>query len=145
MHKRSKKQMKDSITSVDWSDIYTTAVKDQGYCGSCWAFSATEQIESDSIRAGYLTTSDNLSPQQIVSCDTTDLGCGGGNPETAYMYVAKAGGLTSDSQYPYTSYWAVTGQCLVDDDTKLVSSLLIIEFLLFHANSIIRYIFSGHG
>lgn len=58
---------KSSDTVVDWSDTYTTAVKNQGYCGSCWAFSATEQIESDAIRAGYLDTSVALSPQQLVS------------------------------------------------------------------------------
>jgi hypothetical protein len=56
-----------SITTISWVGIYTTPIKDQGYCGSCWAFSATEQIESDSIRAGYLTTEDILSPQEIVS------------------------------------------------------------------------------
>ena len=103
---------KGSSSSVDWTGIYTTAVKDQGYCGSCWAFSATEQIESDSIRAGLLTTSDQLSPQQIVSCDKIDYGCDGGNTETAYLYVKEAGGIASATDYPYTSYWDVTGTCI---------------------------------
>ena len=96
---------------VNWADTYTTGVKDQGYCGSCWAFSATEQIESDSIRAGILTTSDSLSPQQIVSCDTNDYGCNGGNTETAYEYIKKTGGLETNAAYPYTSYFDSDGTC----------------------------------
>lgn len=52
---------------------YTTPVKDQGYCGSCWAFSVTEQLESDSMRT--LGTDYILSPQQLVSCDSSDAGC----------------------------------------------------------------------
>jgi C1A family cysteine protease len=111
----------DSVTSVDWSNVYTTAVKDQGYCGSCWAFSATEQIESDAIAAGYLTTTETLSPQQIVSCDSVDYGCDGGWTLYAYNYVKSAGGLTSDSAYPYTSYWDVTGSCIVGHDVKYVT------------------------
>lgn len=96
---------------INWANIYTTAVKDQGYCGSCWAFSATEQIESDSIRLGILTTDDTLSTEQIVQCDTVDDGCGGGNTETAFEYVCSAGGIESDADYPYTSYYDYTGSC----------------------------------
>ena len=94
---------------VDWSGKLTTPVKDQGYCGSCWAFSATEQIESDSMRT--LGTSYILSPEQITQCDTTSSGCNGGWTERAYNYVKKAGGIETDASYPYTSYQGVTGQC----------------------------------
>jgi len=42
-----------------------------------------------------------LAPQQIVDCDTSDAGCNGGNPPTAYEYVKSAGGLEGESAYPY--------------------------------------------
>jgi len=94
---------------VDWTGKYTTPVKDQGYCGSCWAFSATEQIESDSMRT--LGTSYILSPEQITQCDGTSFGCGGGWTEHAFNYVNRAGGIETEANYPYTSYQGVTGTC----------------------------------
>jgi len=106
---------------MDWSRIYTTSVKDQGYCGSCWAFSATEQIESDSIRLGLLNTNITLSPEQIVQCDSVDAGCNGGNTETAFEYVQKAGGLQSDNDYPYTSYYDTTGTCVSNSSEYIVT------------------------
>jgi len=96
-------------TLVDWSGKLTTPVKNQGYCGSCWAFSATEQIESDAMRT--LGVSYVLSPQQITSCDTTSYGCNGGWTENAYNYVKKAGGIETEADYPYTSYYGKTGTC----------------------------------
>jgi len=99
---------------VDWrNNGAVTAVKDQGQCGSCWAFSATEAAESYYFinRQGALT---NLSPQQITSCDPYDYGCNGGWPYDAFTYVAQAGGLESDSAYPYTSGGGDTGQCKFD-------------------------------
>jgi C1A family cysteine protease len=86
---------------VDWTGKYTTPVKDQGYCGSCWAFAAAEQIESDSMR--LLGDSTRLSPQQLVSCDKVDGGCAGGRQESAYGYVQRAGGIEKESDYPYSS------------------------------------------
>lgn len=94
---------------IDWTGKFTTPVKNQAQCGSCWAFSATEQIESDAMRE--LKDSYVLSPQQIVSCDKVDLGCNGGNTETAYNYVKKAGGVVLNKDYPYTSGTGVTGSC----------------------------------
>jgi len=102
---------------VDWTGKWTTAVKDQGYCGSCWAFSATEQIESDAMRT--LGKSYVLSPEQITQCDTTSQGCNGGWTERAYNYVKNAGGIETNTNYPYTSYNGVTGTCK-SDSTKFV-------------------------
>jgi len=96
-----------SDSFVDWSDIYTTSVKSQGYCASCWAFVATEQLESDALRLfsgnGTFSTSDVLSPQQLVSCDSLDGGCNGGDPLEAFEYIIANGGIVTESSYSYTS------------------------------------------
>jgi C1A family cysteine protease len=86
---------------VDWTGVYTTPVKDQGYCGSCWAFAASEQIESDAMR--QLGVTYTLSPQQLVECDRSSMGCNGGLQERAYSYVQRTGGIEEESNYPYTS------------------------------------------
>jgi len=96
--------------AVDWrTKGVVTPVKDQGQCGSCWAFSATEAIESYAALSGKSLVA--LSPQQITSCDKVDGGCNGGNTETAYEYVVKAGGIESGADYPYTSGGGTTGIC----------------------------------
>jgi len=88
--------------NYDWSSAgVISAVKNQGQCGSCWAFSATETIESYwTIAGNQLPT---LAPEQIVDCDTSDSACNGGEPSSAYNYVAEAGGLDTESSYPYTA------------------------------------------
>eukprot|EP01120_Amphizonella_sp_Union-15-10_P009130 TRINITY_DN33_c0_g1_i1.p1 TRINITY_DN33_c0_g1~~TRINITY_DN33_c0_g1_i1.p1 ORF type:complete len:336 (-),score=76.32 TRINITY_DN33_c0_g1_i1:51-1058(-) len=95
---------------LDWrTHGAVTPVKNQEQCGSCWAFSVTENIESMWILAGKATANNlNLSPQQIVDCDESDMGCNGGNPPTAYDYVISAGGLDTLASYPYT---AQDGNC----------------------------------
>jgi len=96
--------------SFDWRNKgAVTPVKDQGQCGSCWAFSATENIESMWILAGKATNKTvRLSEQQIVDCDNSDGGCDGGNTNTAYQYIMSAGGLEGEVNYPYT---AADGTC----------------------------------
>jgi C1A family cysteine protease len=97
--------------SADWrTKGATTPVKDQGQCGSCWAFSTTEQVESNYFLAGNKLT--EFSTQQIVACDKTDLGCNGGDTVTAYKYVKKAGGMATAKAYPDTSSDSgKTGKC----------------------------------
>jgi len=91
-------------TTFDWrgrNPPVVTPVYNQGQCGSCWAFSATENIESRWALAGNQLT--ELSMQQIVDCDTTDAGCGGGWPYNAYKYVIGAGGMDPLADYPYVA------------------------------------------
>jgi len=87
-------------TLYDWGQSnHTTAIKDQGQCGSCWAFSATEQIESN--HALVYSLPPPLAPQQIVDCDVLSNHCDGGFPPLAYEYVQGVGGLETESEYPY--------------------------------------------
>jgi C1A family cysteine protease len=99
-------------TNYDWGSAgVITPVYNQGQCGSCWAFSATETIESYyAIQGGQLT---QLSMEQIVDCDTAgqDQGCNGGFPTGAYQYVQGAGGIDSYANYPYSAGGGQANNC----------------------------------
>jgi len=95
-------------TTWDWrTHGVITGVYNQGTCGSCWAFSATECVESATALAGHGLP--NLSPQQIVDCDDeAQHGCQGGWPMSAFQYVNSVGGQDSLACYPYIG---VNGNC----------------------------------
>jgi C1A family cysteine protease len=91
-------------TTFDWNTQTpncVTGVKNQEQCGSCWAFSAVETIESVCCQAGYGLQI--LSEQQIVDCDTDGgvQGCNGGWPEDVFTYAERYGGLDTEASYPY--------------------------------------------
>jgi len=96
----------EAPTTWDWrTQNKVTPVKNQEQCGSCWAFSTVENIESIYCVKNNIdcTTFPPLSPQEIVDCDTVDQGCSGGWPYDAYQFVITEGGLEDDSDYPYTA------------------------------------------
>jgi len=76
--------------TLDWrTKGVVTPVKDQGQCGSCWAFSTTGAVESAWAVAGNPLTS--LSEQQLVSCCNSSDGCDGGFPNTAMEWISLNG------------------------------------------------------
>jgi len=102
--------------SIDWrTSKVVTAVKDQGGCGSCWAFAAVETLESSLIQSTGKTII--LSTQNMVSCTPNPQhcggtgGCAGATSELGYQYVVDKS-ISSEKDYPYR---AQTGKC---DETK---------------------------
>merc|ERR1712042_96498 len=113
------KPAKDLPAEVDWrKQGVVTDVKNQGQCGSCWAFCTTEMIES---YAGIATGSTpELSSQQVTSCTPNPLSCGGTGgcmgsiPQLGYTYIQLFGHAT-ESDYPYKSGQTMdTEDCLYD-------------------------------
>jgi len=93
--------------AVDWVEKgAVNPIKNQGSCGSCWAFSTIGTLESAyKISAGTLYS---LAEQQVVDCDKSDNGCSGGWPHSAYDNYLAGAGTCSESSYTYT---AQDGSC----------------------------------
>jgi len=92
----------DLPSSFDWRQKGAVGpVKDQGKCGSCWAFSSVVSFEGAYfIQHNQLLS---LSEQQLVDCDTTDNGCNGGWPTNAIKFIQKKGGSMLEKDYGYVA------------------------------------------
>ncbi|MCP3684046.1 MAG: C1 family peptidase [bacterium] len=120
----SEEEIKELATSIDWREKGVVSdVRNQGGCGSCWAFSSVAVLESHvAIRTGKLIA---MSEQQLVDCTPDPKHCGGtggcegATQELGFDYVHKIGGSTSRNDYKYT---ARDGRCK-DSDYKKVATI----------------------
>ena len=100
-------------SSFDWSiSDAVTPIKNQGNCGSCWAFSTTGALEG----LNYVVNKDStpLSEQQLVDCSKLNSGCGGGYMPLAFQYAATTG-ICSEKDYPYVSGDGSSEKCISCD------------------------------
>ena len=110
---------KNGVFSIDYSlpgNLATTQVKNQGACGSCWAFAGIGEIESFFMARHKMSL--DLSEQQMVDCVTAiipqTLGCGGGQIDSVHYYAALLP-IATEKYYPYT---AKGGNCNNDRITQ---------------------------
>ena len=96
--------------SWDWREKgYVSAIKDQGGCGSCWAFATVANLEGLFFKnKGYMEI---MSEQMLVDCDTIDGACNGGIMESAFDWIKQNGGIMRQADYPYTG---TKGNCRAD-------------------------------
>lgn len=121
---RAKKQGKsrsvrqDTVpANFDWrTKGCVSPVKNQGYCGDCWAFAAVASLECQVLvqSQGSNSSFQQLSEQQVTDCDLSsgDMGCMGGLPQRGLAYLQQSGGADSQKDYPfYSGMIGITGIC----------------------------------
>ncbi len=114
--------------TVDWrTSGIVSAVKDQGHCGSCWAFASTAVIESHVAKATGLLF--DLSVQQIAMCAPNPDkcggtgGCAGSTAELAFDYLSNSKGIYQEYQYSYGSFYGADYACALPSSGAPVATI----------------------
>lgn len=137
LHSYQETDLTNLPSSMDWrANGWVTDVKDQGQCGSCWAFSAVGAMEGQNANVtGNLTS---LSEQNLVDCITNGcFGCSGGWMNVAMEWVVN-NGIESENAYPYQG---VNGQCVFNKTNSVANFSKVINITqddvngLFHATA----------
>lgn len=121
------KSISELPKNVDWRKIpnVVSPVKDQGHCGSCWAFASTAVIESHvALKSGLLF---DLSVQQIAMCAPNPNqcggsgGCNGATAELAFDYLTNSNGIYQEYQYSYQSYYGKDYECAIPSGSPVAT------------------------
>ncbi|KAM5578300.1 senescence-specific cysteine protease SAG39 [Rosa sericea] len=109
-------------SSLDWRTLGAVMpVKDQGQCGSCWAFATVGALEGAlQLATGKLVS---MSEQELVDCNVggENEGCNGGYPDVAFLYIIEKQGLTNEANYPYTATDNVCNTTEVDSPSGSIT------------------------
>ncbi|KAL6134139.1 hypothetical protein ACLB2K_066372 [Fragaria x ananassa] len=110
-------------SSLDWrTKGAVMPVKDQGECGSCWAFATVGALEGAiQLATGKLIS---MSEQELVDCNVggENEGCNGGDPDVAFLYIIEKNGLTNEANYPYTASDNVCNATEVDTPSGSITA-----------------------
>jgi C1A family cysteine protease len=119
----------DSFPDIDYTD-YLTPARNQGGCGSCWAFSTAAAIESNYnfLRNKKLVKQEGyISPQAIIDCNPLKAGCNGGWMHNAINHVGTSGAVL-EKDYPYKAVQSTTCKAAPKiEDLKFQSQLSFYE------------------
>jgi len=98
--------------------LFPLAVKNQGACGSCWAYTSAGTMSIQNIfENGELM---DVSEQAFISCGYFTQGCNGGTPENAWKWALYAGGVPLESRYPDVDYTPGNVPWQICNSTRLV-------------------------
>lgn len=131
-HERKDESESPLPTTVDWVRTgAVTPVKNQGACGSCWAFSTVGGVEGvyATTTARNISQWNGFSEQQLVSCDRIDSGCNGGSVDVALEWIKRNGGICTEDEYVYTagdgSVDACRRRCKVETDISITGVIRV--------------------
>ncbi|CAL1287410.1 unnamed protein product [Larinioides sclopetarius] len=95
-------------TEFDWGNVngvnYVSPVRNQGSCGSCYAFSSLAMLEARLRIMTNNTLQVQFSPQDVVSCSKYSQGCEGGFPYVIAGKYAQDFGALPEECYPYEGH-----------------------------------------